>query len=77
MSAIKELREKSIENLEKDLLAERETLFKLNMQKGSGQLSRPDQIRKARRAIARIKTLQNEKSDNSPKVRSKKLKGGK
>lgn len=62
MSTVKELREKSIENLQKDLSVENETLFKLRMQRGSGQLSRPDQMRKARRAIARIKTLLNEKS---------------
>jgi len=36
--------------------------FNLRMQKGSGQLSRPDQVKKVRRNIARIKTVLNEKA---------------
>jgi len=36
--------------------------FNLRMQKGSGQLSRPDQVKKVRRSIARIKTVLNEKA---------------
>lgn len=34
--------------------------FNLRMQKGTGQLSRPDQIKKVRRDIARIRTVLNE-----------------
>ena len=36
--------------------------FNLRMQKGTGQLSRPDQVKKVRRDIARIKTVMNEKA---------------
>ena len=36
--------------------------FNLRMQKGTGQLSRPDQVKKVRRNIARIKTVLNEKA---------------
>jgi large subunit ribosomal protein L29 len=32
------------------------------MQKGTGQLSRPDQVKKVRRDIARVKTVLNEKA---------------
>jgi large subunit ribosomal protein L29 len=49
-----------------ELAAELDTLlreqFNLRMQKGTGQLSRPDQVRKVRRNIARIKTVLNEKA---------------
>jgi len=35
--------------------------FNLSMQRGTGQLSRPDQIGKVRKDIARIHTIINEK----------------
>jgi large subunit ribosomal protein L29 len=41
-----------------NLLRER---FNLYMQRGTGQLSRPDQIGKVRKDIARINTVINEK----------------
>ena len=57
-----ELRQKT----EQDLSAELEGLlreqFNLRMQQGSDQLARPDQMKKVRRNIARIKTVLNEKS---------------
>jgi len=45
-----------------NLLRER---FNLSMQKGTGQLSRPDQIRKVRRDIARVNTVLTEKAKMS------------
>jgi len=36
--------------------------FNLRMQQGTGQLARPDQMKKVRRSIARIKTVMNEKA---------------
>ena len=42
-----------------NLLRER---FNLNMQRGTGQLARPDQIRKVRKDIARVHTILNEKA---------------
>lgn len=52
-----EIRQKSEEEL-KTLLSDlyREQ-FNLRMQKGSGQLSKPSQIKIVRREIARIKTI--------------------
>jgi large subunit ribosomal protein L29 len=35
--------------------------FNLRMQQGMGQAGRPDQFRKVRRNIARVKTIINEK----------------
>ena len=53
----KELRKKSSEDLQKELLELGRELFNLRMQKGTGQLSRPSQFKLVRRDIARIKTL--------------------
>ena len=52
-----ELRQKKPEELENmitDLLREQ---FNLRMQNGSGQLSKPDQMKLVRRNIARVKTI--------------------
>jgi len=38
--------------------------FNLRMQQGIGQLARPDQVKKVRRDIARIKTVLNEKAES-------------
>ncbi|MCI0653174.1 MAG: 50S ribosomal protein L29 [Methylococcaceae bacterium] len=46
-----------LESLLNDLFREQ---FNLRMQKGSGQLSKPDRIRSVRRDIARIKTILHE-----------------
>jgi large subunit ribosomal protein L29 len=55
-----ELRKKNKTELG-DLLVElsRER-FNLKMQKGTGQLSKPDQVKKVRREVARIQTILNE-----------------
>ena len=57
-----ELRSKSVSELKielHNLLRER---FNLSMQRGTGQLSRPDQFKKVRRDIARVQTVLNEKA---------------
>ncbi len=57
---VSELRKKNTEELAKELLELRKEQFNLRMQQATGQLSRPDQVGKVRRNIARIKTVQNE-----------------
>lgn len=57
-----ELRQKSADELKMELDKLLREQFNLRMQKGSGQLSRPDQVKKVRRNIARIKTLLTEKA---------------
>lgn len=57
-----ELRQKSADELKLELDGLLREQFNLRMQKGTGQLSRPDQVNKVRRDIARIKTILNEKS---------------
>lgn len=56
-----ELREKTAEELPKLLLELRREQFNLLMQRGSGQLARPTQLRAVRRDIARVKTVMTEK----------------
>ena len=55
-----ELREKSPEELQQSLEELLQEQFNLRMQKGTGQLARPSQMRSVRKDIARIKTLMNE-----------------
>jgi large subunit ribosomal protein L29 len=55
-----ELRQKSKDELGTMLLDLSRERFNLKMQKGTGQLSKPDQIKKVRRDVARIHTILNE-----------------
>tara|TARA_R110000823_G_scaffold295738_1_gene415504 strand:+ start:6107 stop:6298 length:192 start_codon:yes stop_codon:yes gene_type:complete len=57
-----ELRGKSPEDLNKELLSLREAQFKLRMQKSTGQLGQTHLLRQNQRAIARLKTVLNEKA---------------
>lgn len=57
-----DLREKSVDELNKELLALAREKFNLRMQQGTGQLTQPHQIKAARRNIARVKTILNEKA---------------
>ena len=57
----KELRAKSDEELEKEILELSREAFNLRMQQGTGQLSRPSQVREVRRSIARVKTILNQR----------------
>lgn len=56
----KELREKSAEELNTELLGLLREQFNLRMQKGTGQLSQSHRMKAVRRDIARIKTVMNE-----------------
>jgi len=57
-----DLRQKTVAELKLELDTLLREQFNLRMQKGTGQLSRPDQVKKVRRNIARIKTVMNEKA---------------
>ena len=50
-------RSKSAKELSDELLDLRKEQFNLRMQQATGQLVRPDQYRKVRKDIARIKTV--------------------
>lgn len=55
-----DLRQKKPEELQTLLLDLHREQFNLRMQKGSGQLSKPSQMKTVRREIARIKTILSE-----------------
>ena len=55
-----ELRQKTKNELGDLLLVLSRERFNLKMQKGTGQLSKPDQVKKVRRDVARIQTILNE-----------------
>jgi large subunit ribosomal protein L29 len=57
---VSEIRQKSKDELRTMLLDLSREQFNLRMQKGTGQLAKPDQIKKVRRNVARINTVLNE-----------------
>jgi large subunit ribosomal protein L29 len=58
-----DLREKSVEDLNKDLLSLREEQFKLRMQKSTGQLGETHLLKRTQRDIARVKTVLAQKAE--------------
>jgi large subunit ribosomal protein L29 len=56
-----ELQKKTDSELAGDLDGLYQEQFALRMQRGAGQLSRPDRMRKVRREIAQVKTLINQR----------------
>ena len=58
----KELREKSVEELNTELLNLLREQFNLRMQDASGQLQQSHLLKQVRRDVARVKTLLNEKA---------------
>lgn len=57
-----DLREKSKEDLQKELLDLRKAQFGLRMQVATQQLTNTSQLGKVRKDIARVKTIQREKA---------------
>ncbi|MGH8120975.1 MAG: 50S ribosomal protein L29 [Gammaproteobacteria bacterium] len=52
-----ELRQKNTAELDKLLQDLKRERFNLRMQKGTGQLSKPSEVQRVRRDIARVKTI--------------------
>lgn len=61
MSNAKELRELSDEQLVAELKQTQQELFRLRFQASTEKLDAPSQLRKLRRTIARIKTIQHQR----------------
>lgn len=57
-----ELRSKSVEELNEELIGLRKEQFNLRMQRGAGQLASPAQFNTVQKDIARIKTILTEKA---------------
>ena len=62
-----ELREKGVGELKQTLAELLKEQFNLRMQRGSGQLSRPSQMKAVRREIARVKTVMHQKAAGNEK----------
>ena len=62
MNAIDDLRAKTDDQLSADLVELKREQFNLRFQAATNQIERPARIREVRREIARIKTLQGERS---------------
>jgi len=60
---VKELREKSVDQLNEQLLDGLKTRFEYRMQSSTGQLNQTHLVKQVRRDIARIKTVLREKQD--------------
>lgn len=56
-----ELREKSVDELNQELMGLLREQFNLRMQRATGQLSKPHLMQDVRKNIARINTILNEK----------------
>jgi large subunit ribosomal protein L29 len=59
---VSELRDLSVDELERKLAETRHELFNLRFQSATGALENPARIRLAKREIARVLTVLNEKS---------------
>jgi large subunit ribosomal protein L29 len=63
MSKAKELREMSDEKLQIELKETQQELFRLRMQASTEKLDAPSNLKKLRRAIARMKTIAHERAN--------------
>jgi len=61
----KALRQKSVTELQTEIVNLRKEQFNLRMQRGTGQLSRPHLMQEVRKNVARAKTVLREKQDKS------------
>jgi large subunit ribosomal protein L29 len=62
MAAIDDLKAKTDDQLQQQLLELKREQFNLRFQSATNQLEKPSRVREVRRTIARIKTLQNERA---------------
>ncbi|GEN99767.1 50S ribosomal protein L29 [Novosphingobium sediminis] len=65
MAKFEDMRVKSDDQLQADLAELKREAFNLRFQAATNQLERPARIREVRRDIARIKTLQTERSQSA------------
>ncbi|MFM1910923.1 MAG: ribosomal subunit protein [Pseudomonadota bacterium] len=63
-----ELRAKSVDELNAELIELRRAQFSMRMQLATQQLNKVDQIRKVRRDVARVRTVLAEKSKSTAKA---------
>jgi large subunit ribosomal protein L29 len=59
---VSEMKEKSVDELNDELLTLKREQFTLRMQKGSGQLEKNHRLKEVRRDVARVKTILTQKA---------------
>ena len=59
---VSEMKEKSVDELNDELLNLKREQFTLRMQKGSGQLEKNHRLKEVRRDVARVKTILTQKA---------------
>jgi large subunit ribosomal protein L29 len=62
MPAIDDLKQKSDDQLQQQLIELKREQFNLRFQSATNQLEKPSRVREVRRTIARIKTLQHQRA---------------
>ena len=62
MAAIDDLKAKSDDQLQQQLIDLKREQFNLRFQSATNQLEKPSRVREVRRTIARIRTLQNQRT---------------
>ena len=62
----RQLRDKTVDELLQQERTLREQLFKLRFQKATGQVENPARMRLARKELARVLTILNEKAAGAP-----------
>ncbi|OQW75143.1 MAG: 50S ribosomal protein L29 [Sphingomonas sp. 28-62-20] len=67
MADVKDMRTKSDDQLSEELGNLKREAFNLRFQAATNQLEKPSRVREVRRGIARIKTLQSERSRSTAK----------
>ncbi len=70
MANAEDLRQKSDDQLAEELVNLKKEAFNLRFQAATNQLEAPARIREVRRTIAKIKTLQNERSAAATKEKA-------
>lgn len=70
MSTTEDLRAKSDDQLTAELTELKREAFNLRFQAATNQLERPARVQEVRRTIARIKTLQNERTRAAAKSKA-------
>ncbi|HET9458753.1 MAG TPA: 50S ribosomal protein L29 [Sphingomicrobium sp.] len=62
MAAIDDLKAKSDDQLQQQLIELKREQFNLRFQSATNQLEKPSRVREVRKTIARIRTLQNQRA---------------
>ena len=76
MAAIDDMKAKTDDQLSESLGNLKREAFNLCFQAATNQLEKPSRVREVRRDIARIKTLQNQRSDKADRGQAQRVSAG-